>query len=106
MIESLIEKLNYYKRSISKNYKYIYKKAFSFSQNIVGKSKKRIEFESLNISLKRHYYYLGKYVARQYSSKGYSDFSLDSHFKDLNKDIKKILSQYNELRSKERIKNK
>ena len=52
MVESLIEKLNSYKRSISKNYEYIYKKTFSFSQNIVGKSRKRIEFESLNILLK------------------------------------------------------
>ena len=106
MLESLIEKLNSYKYSLSKNYNYIYKKSYIFSKNILGKSKKRIEFESLNISLKRHYYHLGKYVAKQYLSKGYSDFSVDNQFKSLNKDIKKILNQYNELRIKKRIKNK
>ena len=106
MLESLIKKLNSYKRSLSDNYKYFYKNSFNFSKKIVGKSKKRIELESLKISLKKHYYYLGKYVAKQYASKGYSDFSLDNQFKVLNKEIKKTLIQYKDLKNKEQIKNK
>ncbi|MAX10350.1 MAG: hypothetical protein CMG13_05800 [Candidatus Marinimicrobia bacterium] len=101
MLESLIKKINSYKVELSENYKYIYKNSFNFSKKIVGKSKKRIEFESLKISLKRHYYYLGRYVAKQYSSKGYTDFSLDDQFKSLNKEIKKILNQYKDLKDKE-----
>ena len=57
MLESLIKKLNSYKRKISENYKYIYKKSFNLSKNIVGKSKNRIEVESLKIAIKKHYYY-------------------------------------------------
>ena len=106
MLESLIKKINSYKRNLSDNYRYFYKKSFNFSKNIVGKSKKRIEVESLKISLQKHYYYLGKYVAKQYVSKGYSDFSLDSQFKGLNKEIKKTLIQYRDLKNKEQIKNK
>tara|TARA_Y100000996_G_C22354509_1_gene574256 strand:+ start:132 stop:437 length:306 start_codon:yes stop_codon:yes gene_type:complete len=101
MLESLIKKFNSYKANLSKNYKYIYKNSFNFSKIIVGNSKKRIEFESLKISLKRHYYYLGKYIAKQYLSKGYTDFSLDGQFKSLNKEIKEILNQYKDLKNKE-----
>ena len=75
-------------------------------KSIVGKSKKRIEIEALKISLKRYYYYLGKHVAKQYISKGYSDFSLDDKFKILNKEIKETLNQYKDLKNKEEIKNK
>ena len=42
--------------------------------------------------------YLGKYVARQYISKGYSDFSLDKDFNILNKKIKKILTEYKNIK--------
>ena len=106
MLENLIKKLNSYKLRISKKYQYIYENSSDLSSSIIGKSKKRIEVESLKISLKRHYYYLGKHVARQYISKGYSDFSLDDKFKILNKEIKEVLSQYKDLKNKEEIKNK
>ncbi len=104
MIENLIKKLNSYKLKISKKYDYIYKNSFNISKNVVGESKKRIEIESLKISLKKYYYYLGKYVAKQYISKGYSDFSLDNQFESLNREIKKVLIQYKELKNEEQIK--
>ena len=106
MLENLIKKLNSYKFRISKKYHYFYENSSDLSRSIIGKSKKRIEIESLKISLKRYYYYLGKHVARQYISKGYSDFSLDDKFKILNKEIKGILNQYKDLKNKEEIKNK
>ena len=104
MLENLINKLNFYKLKVSEKYNSIYNNSFYMSRNFLGKSRKRIEIESLKISLKRHYYYLGKYVAAQHISKGYSDFSLDNQFKSLNKEIKKILNQYKDLKSKEQIK--
>ena len=104
MLENLIKKLNLYKLKISEKYNHIYKNSFDLSRNIVGKSKKRIEIETLKISLKKYYYYLGKYVAKQYISKGYSDFSLDNQFKGLNEEIKKLLNEYKGLKDKEQIK--
>ena len=104
MLEDLINKLNLYKLKVSKKYNSIYNNSSYISKNILGKSKKRIEIESLRISLKKKYYYLGKYVANQHISKGYSDFSLDAQFKSLNKEIKKILIQYKDLKSKKKIK--
>ena len=101
MLENLIKKINSYKIKIAKNYRSVYKNSSYFSKKIVGKSKNRIEIESLKISLKKYYYYLGKYVAKQYISKGYSDFSLDSQFKVLNREIKKTLNQYKDLKDKE-----
>ena len=101
MLENLIKKINSYKLKITKNYQSIYSNSSYFSKKIIGKSKDRIEIESLKISLKKYYYYLGKYVAKQYISKGYSDFSLDEHFKVSNKEIKKILNQYKDLKNKE-----
>ena len=106
MLDNLIKKLNSYKLRISKKYRYVYENSFVLSRSIVGKSKKRIEVEGLKISLKRYYYYLGKHVAKQYISKGYSDFSLDDKFKILNKEIKETLNQYKDLKNKEEIKNK
>tara|TARA_Y100001960_G_C14387509_1_gene686940 strand:+ start:183 stop:500 length:318 start_codon:yes stop_codon:yes gene_type:complete len=104
MLEKLIKKLNSYRFKIVQKYNYLYKNYSYLSKNIIRKSKKRIEVESLKISLKKHYYYLGEYVAKQYISKGYSDFSLDNHFKALNKDIKKILNEYKDLKTKKQIK--
>ena len=54
MLENLIKKLNSYKLKISKKYDYIYKNSFNISKNVVGESKKRIEIESLKISLKKY----------------------------------------------------
>ena len=101
MLEKLIRKFNSYKIRIAKKYQSVYNNSSYISKKIVGKSKHRIEIESLKISLKKYYYYLGKYVAKQYISKGYSDFSLDNRFKILNKEIKKTLSQYRDLKNKE-----
>ena len=98
MLENLIKKINSYKIKIAKNYQSVYKNSSYFSKKIVGKSKNRIEIESLKISLKKYYYYLGRYVARQYISKGYSDFSLDKDFNVLNKKIKKILIKYKKIK--------
>tara|TARA_B100001029_G_C14986519_1_gene409302 strand:+ start:247 stop:567 length:321 start_codon:yes stop_codon:yes gene_type:complete len=106
MLENLIKKLNSYKLRISKKYQYVYENSSDLSRLIVGKSKRRVEIEGLKISLKKHYYYLGKHVAKQYISKGYSDFSLDDKFKILNREIKEILNQYKDLKNKEKIKNK
>ena len=75
MLEALIKKINLFKSKISNRYQSLYMSSFDASKGIVGKGKERLELEKLKISLKKYYYYLGKYVAKQYISKGYSDFS-------------------------------
>ena len=104
MLEKLIKQFNYYRLKAYHQYGYFYKRSFKFSRSLFGNSKKHIEIQKLNISLKKYYYYLGKYVAKQYISKGYSDFSLDGRFKSVNKDIKEALNAYENLKKKEQIK--
>ena len=97
MIDEIIKKINLYKDKISRNYQNAYKDSSNISKNIYGQGKKRIEIEKLKISLKKQYYNLGLYIAKQYIVKGYSDFSLDEKFKNLNTEIKKTLINIKQL---------
>ena len=57
-------------------------------------SKKRIELERIKIELKKKYFDLGLYIAKQYIKKGYSDFTLDENFINLNESIKQKIAEY------------
>ena len=57
-------------------------------------SKKRIESERIKIELKKIYFDLGLYVAKQYIKRGYSDFTLDENFINLNESIKQKIAEY------------
>ena len=97
MIDEIIKKINLYKDKISKNYQNVYKDSSNLSRDIYGKGRKQIEIKRLKISLKKQYYSLGLYTAKQYITKGYSDFSLDEKFKNLNIEIKKTLANIKQL---------
>ena len=101
MLEALIKKISLFKSKISNRYQSLYIDSFDMSKGMIGKGKERLEIEKLKISLKKYYYYLGKYVAKQYIAKGYSDFSLDKDFDILNKKIKKILIKYKNIKKLE-----
>ena len=89
MIENIINKINRFKIKLSNSYKSVLKKSSYATQDIYGKSKQRIEIETLKIELRKYYSELGLYVAKQYLIRGYSDFSIDEKFIFINNKIKK-----------------
>ena len=98
MIEKLVLKLNSYKREYLKKIDKFFNISSKVTHNMFDNSKKRIELEKIKIELKKKYFDLGLYVAKQYIKKGYSDFSLDDKFIKLNDDIKYKVEEYKKIK--------
>ena len=97
MFEALLKKFDYYKETFLKKYDKVYKNSFDATKEVFHKSKNRLEIEKTKLELKKSYYLLGKYIAKQHLSKGYSDFSLDQKFEELTGKIKKNIQYYRSI---------
>ena len=97
MFEDLLKKFDHYKETFSKKYNKAYKTSFDATKEVFHKSKNRLEVEKTKLELKKSYYLLGKYIAKQRLSKGYSDFSLDQKFEELTEKIKKNIQYYQNI---------
>ena len=100
MIDNLIRKINLYKNTISKKYSKFCKESFDVSKSVYDIGQERVEIEKIKLKLKKYYSELGFYVAKQYISKGYSDFSLDDRFISLNNKIKSHVLKLRKLQDK------
>ena len=98
MFEALLKKFDHYKEMVSKKYDKVYKDSFDATKEVFHKSKNRLEAEKVKLELKKNYYLLGRYIAKQNLSKGYSDFSLDQKFEELTEKIKKNIQYYKNIR--------
>ena len=96
MIEKIVIQLNRYKQKYLQQIENLTDTCSDITSNIFYSSKKRIKLEKIKIQLKKKYFDLGLYVAKQYVKHGYSDFTLDKHFIDLNESIKKKILEYQE----------
>ena len=98
MLETLLKKIDHYKDRFFKRYDTIYKSSFDATKDVLRKSKGRFEIEKVKLELKKSYYHLGKYIAKQHLLKGYSDFSLDPKFEELTEKIKKNIEYYRNIK--------
>ena len=94
MIERIVLKLNSYKQKYLKQFEDFFNISSKITYNMFDSSKKRIELERIKIELKKKYFDLGLYVAKQYIKRGYSDFTLDENFINLNESIKQKIAEY------------
>ena len=94
MIEKIVIKLNSYKKRYKKKFDSLSNTSYEITHDIFDNGKKRIESEKIKIQLKKKYFDLGLYVAKQNMKYGYSDFSFDKNFKSLNDSIKKKILEY------------
>ncbi len=97
MIEKIVFKLNNYKQKYLKKFEKVFNASSKATHGMFDSSKKRIELEKIKIELKKKYFDLGLYVARQYVKKGYSDFTLDENFINLNSSIKQKIEEYKSI---------
>ena len=97
MLETFFKKIDHYKETFFKKYDKTYKTSFDATKEVLYRSKNRLEIEKTKLELKKGYYLLGKYIARQRLSKGYSDFSLDQKFEELTEKIKKNIQYYRNI---------
>tara|TARA_Y100001960_G_C13957712_1_gene486705 strand:- start:189 stop:488 length:300 start_codon:yes stop_codon:yes gene_type:complete len=94
MIERLILKFSRYKQRYSKQFENIFNLSSKATYDMFDNSKKRIELEKIKIELKKKYFDLGLYVAKQYLRNGHSDFTVDEKFIKLNNAIKEKIQNY------------
>lgn len=98
MIEKIVIKLSNYKKRYKKKFDSLSSVSSEISHDILDNSKKRIESEKIKIQLKKKYFDLGLYVAKQNIKHGFSDFTFDKNFKSLNESIKNKILEYQKTR--------
>ena len=98
MIERIVLKINSYKQKYLKQFESFFNISSKTTHGIFQGSRKRIELEKIKIKLKKRYFELGMYVAKQYIKKGYSDFTLDDKFISLNESVKKKIVEYKQIK--------
>ena len=98
MIEKIVIKLNSYKKRYKKKFDTLSNVSSEITHDLFDNSKKRIESEKIKIQLKKKYFDLGLYVAKQYIKYGYSDFTIDKKFIDLNDSIKNKILEYKQTK--------
>ena len=101
MFETLLKKFDSYKETFFKKYNKAYKDSFDVTKEVFQKGKNRLEMEKIKLELKKSYYILGKYIAKQRVSKGYSDFSLDQKFDELIEEVKKNIQYYKSIKEED-----
>ncbi len=98
MIEKIVTKLNNYKKRYKKKFDSLSSLSSEITHDLFDNSKKRIESEKIKIQLKKKYFDLGLYVAKQYLKHGYSDFTIDKNFMALNESIKNKILEYQQTK--------
>tara|TARA_Y100000768_G_scaffold52357_1_gene34426 strand:+ start:818 stop:1129 length:312 start_codon:yes stop_codon:yes gene_type:complete len=98
VIEKIVIKLNSYKKRYKKKFDSISNVSSEITHDLFDNSKKRIESEKIKIQLKKRYFDLGLYVAKQYIKHGYSDFTIDKKFIALNDSIKNKILEYQQTK--------
>tara|TARA_A100001011_G_C14319643_1_gene849837 strand:- start:1012 stop:1317 length:306 start_codon:yes stop_codon:yes gene_type:complete len=100
LLDKFLEKIADYKKRMYDSYSSFYSSYHNKTKDILDKTRKRVEIEKIRLEIKRNYYKLGKYVAKQNILSGYSDFSMDDKFNELTANIKKTSEVYNEMKKK------
>ena len=100
MLESLLNKINDYKTRFYKKYDLVYTAYQDSTKEILDKSKTKFEIEKTSLVLKKRYYMLGKYVAKQCLTKGFTDFSSDDKFHKLTSEIKKTAIIHSQMKKR------
>tara|TARA_Y100000768_G_scaffold52358_1_gene34432 strand:- start:2372 stop:2683 length:312 start_codon:yes stop_codon:yes gene_type:complete len=98
VIEKIVTKLNNYKKRYKKKFDSLSSLSSEITHDLFDNSKKRIESEKIKIQLKKKYFDLGLYVAKQYLKHGYSDFTIDKNFMALNESIKNKILEYQQTK--------
>lgn len=70
------------------------------SRAVSNLSANKLEIEKTKVDLLKLYYKLGKYVSKKNYNENISDFSYDDEFMIINKNIKKLKSYIQKIKSK------